>query len=210
MPAEDIREIREIQPTGPYTLWGYSFGARVAFEAAYQLEQSGERVRHLCLIAPGSPKVRAEEGKVYGQEASYQNPAYVSILFSVFAGGLHHPALPECLETVQDQQGFVAFIGRHFPDIDSEMAERIVNIVAETFEFSYSFHELSQRKVNAPVTILKASGDDYSFLENATGFSSTDPSVIELVGDHYGLLREEGIEELTEHIRTHSRKEDRL
>ena len=54
MAAEDIKAIKRQQPTGPYTLWGYSFGARVAFETAYQLEQAGEQVDHLFLIAPGS------------------------------------------------------------------------------------------------------------------------------------------------------------
>lgn len=38
MAMADVSEIRRVQPSGPYTLWGYSFGARVAFEAAWQLE----------------------------------------------------------------------------------------------------------------------------------------------------------------------------
>ncbi|MGY1439949.1 non-ribosomal peptide synthetase family protein [Streptomyces reniochalinae] len=57
MAAVDIAALRRVQPEGPYTLWGYSFGARVAFETAWQLEQSGERVEQLFLLAPGSPRV---------------------------------------------------------------------------------------------------------------------------------------------------------
>src|SRR4029450_12702493 len=55
MAAEDLRAITRIQPDGPYPLWGYSFGARVAFETAYQLERAGHTVENLFLIAPGSP-----------------------------------------------------------------------------------------------------------------------------------------------------------
>ncbi|MEK8168843.1 thioesterase domain-containing protein [Streptomyces sp. M19] len=64
MAARDVEEIRRVQPEGPYTLWGYSFGARVAFEAAYQLERAGQRVEHLFLIAPGSPRVEGASGGV--------------------------------------------------------------------------------------------------------------------------------------------------
>jgi thioesterase domain-containing protein len=43
MAAADLTEIRGVQPAGPYTLWRYSFGAPVAFEAAWQWEQAGRR-----------------------------------------------------------------------------------------------------------------------------------------------------------------------
>ncbi|WP_338494654.1 thioesterase domain-containing protein [Streptomyces sp. SJL17-4] len=61
MAAADVEAIRRRQPAGPYTLWGYSFGARVAFESAHLLEAAGEQVENLFLIAPGSPKVRSSE-----------------------------------------------------------------------------------------------------------------------------------------------------
>ncbi|WP_030322025.1 thioesterase domain-containing protein [Streptomyces flavochromogenes] len=78
MAAADVEAIRRRRPAGPYTLWGYSFGARVAFEAA------GEQVENLFLIAPGSPKVRSSETG----GADYGNPAFVTILYSVFAGSI--------------------------------------------------------------------------------------------------------------------------
>lgn len=45
-----VMAIREIQPTGPYRLGGYSFGALVAVETAHQLRASGENVEALFLI----------------------------------------------------------------------------------------------------------------------------------------------------------------
>jgi thioesterase domain-containing protein len=38
------RELRELQPAGPYQLLGYSGGGSIAFEIARQLELAGERV----------------------------------------------------------------------------------------------------------------------------------------------------------------------
>lgn len=201
MAAADVAEIRRVQPTGPYTLWGYSFGARVAFEAAWQLEQSGEQVANVLLICPGNPKVREADGDRHGRTASYRNPAYVTILFSVFAGSISGPDVRRCLEVVHDEASFVAFVHDRFPALDEQLITRIVQIVGQTYEFEYSFRELAERRLNAPVTIFKASGDDYSFIEGHSGYSAAPPTVVELAGDHYSVLKEQGVSELTTAIR---------
>lgn len=201
MAAEDIRAIRRVQPTGPYTLWGYSFGARVAFEAAHQLEQAGEQVENLVLIAPGSPKVRADDAVVHGNEPTYRNRAFVTILFSVFAGGISGPLLEECLRQAADDETFATFITTAFSGLDRELVERIVRIVRQTYEFTYTFRELAEHRIEAPVTIFKARGDDYSFIENRSGYSAESPTVIALQADHYSLLRDPDIDELVQTIR---------
>ncbi|MET9952864.1 amino acid adenylation domain-containing protein [Streptomyces sp. NPDC006339] len=190
MAAADVAAIRRRQPTGPYTLWGYSFGARVAFESAHLLEAAGEQVEHLFLIAPGSPKVRAESA---AGGASYDNPGFTRILFSVFAGALEDvPA--------KDREGFAAYVTERFPALDPELVARIIAIVEKTFAFTYTFRELTERTVSCPVTIFKARGDDYSFLETATGWSSRPPTVVELDADHYSLLRAPDLKELVKKI----------
>jgi len=50
-----IREIRKIQPTGPYFLGGSSFGGLGAFEMAQQLMSQGEKVALLALLDTGTP-----------------------------------------------------------------------------------------------------------------------------------------------------------
>jgi thioesterase domain-containing protein len=45
------QEIKQVQPTGPYNLGGYSFGAGVAFEMALQLQSKNkDDVRNLVLL----------------------------------------------------------------------------------------------------------------------------------------------------------------
>ena len=204
MTAADVPEIRSIQPKGPYTLWGYSFGARVAFEAAWQLEQAGEQVENLVLICPGNPKVRGADGDRHGREASYTNPVYVTILFSVFAGTISGPELDRCRAVAHDEDGFVSFVHDLFPDLDEPLIRRIIRIVEETYEFEYTFHELAERRLKAPVTIFKASGDDYSFIEDRSGYSVLPPTVVDLAGDHYSVLKEQGVAELASAIRIHT------
>ncbi len=45
-----VAAVRQVQPTGPYRLGGYSFGALVALEMAQQLRAAGESVDALILI----------------------------------------------------------------------------------------------------------------------------------------------------------------
>jgi acetoacetyl-CoA synthetase len=48
--SDYISEIRKVQPNGPYSIAGHSFGGRIAFEMAQQLLRSGEVVNFLGLI----------------------------------------------------------------------------------------------------------------------------------------------------------------
>src|SRR5262249_19149018 len=50
MATSYIAEMRSVQPQGPYSLVGYSFGGLVAYEIAQQLHRAGEQVDMLCLI----------------------------------------------------------------------------------------------------------------------------------------------------------------
>ncbi|MBD0690640.1 hypothetical protein BG452_31705 [Streptomyces sp. CBMA123] len=204
--AADVAELCRVQPEGPYTLWGYSFGARVAFEAAWQLEQAGQRVEELLLICPGNPEVRQADGRRYGRESSYANPGYVTILFSVFAGAISGPELERCLAETIDESTFVACVHRMLPALGAEVIRRNTRIVGETYEFEYSFRELAERRLAAPVTVLTASGDDYFFIEGSTGCSAAPPTTVELAGDHYGVLKEHGVLELAAAIRAVRRR----
>jgi amino acid adenylation domain-containing protein len=50
MASRYLVEIRTVQPSGPYRLGGWCFGAVVAFEMAHQLRAAGEQVTVLALI----------------------------------------------------------------------------------------------------------------------------------------------------------------
>ena len=199
MAADDLAEIRELQPRGPYRLWGYSFGARPAFEAAWHLEQLGERVEHLFLICPGNPRIPGDDR--FGRQASFDNPTYVAILFSVFAGTTTGPELQRCLDEVRDEDDFTAFVAAMQPSLSEPMIRRITRIVARTYEFEHGPRELAERRLAAPVTVFKAAGDDRSSLEDHPGLSGEAPDIVHLDADHYGALREPGVAELASAIR---------
>lgn len=200
MAQEDIAQIKTVQPDGPYTLWGYSFGARVAFEAAAQLEAQGETVEALCLLAPGAPITQIEREQRYSHRATFDNPVFVAILFSVFAHQIGGELLERCLAKCKSREAFIAFICQRFPLLHVDVVARIIHIVETTYKFSYTFDELKDRQISAPITIVKAQGDNYSFLDNAPVFSKQKPALIELDTDHFRLLKPDGINELLQKL----------
>jgi thioesterase domain-containing protein len=59
MAAHYIKEIRELQPEGPYYMGGTSAGGMVAFEMAQQLVAAGQDVAVLALFDTWSPHYRS-------------------------------------------------------------------------------------------------------------------------------------------------------
>jgi thioesterase domain-containing protein/acyl carrier protein len=196
MAAKDVAMIKKNQGAGPYTLWGYSFGARVAFEACYQLEQAGDVVENLYLIAPGSPRVENEQNITKNNEASFTNKKFITILYSVFMGTIKSKSLVECLAVVDSKDKFVNFICRLNNQLEKSLVMRIIDIVTMTFEFTYSFNELKQRQLKAPIKIIKAAGDDYSFIENNNVFSTIEPVIEQIEANHYTMLKTTHIDQL--------------
>ncbi|MFJ8862664.1 amino acid adenylation domain-containing protein [Streptomyces sp. NPDC102451] len=196
MVARDIELIRRIQPVGPYVLWGYSFGARVAFEVAYQLERQGQQVEEVILIAPGKPPVEVRGEVSAGAAVSFADTTFVSILYSVFAGKLEQPAVDECLAATHDEDSFIAFVCDRFEHLEHDLVRRIVGVVRRTFLFEYAPHELAERSIAAPVTVFRAEGDQGSFIDSGHVPSSAPPRISQLEADHYGLLRTGGVDEL--------------
>jgi hypothetical protein len=206
MAAKDVAMIKQHQGDGPYTLWGYSFGARVAFEACYQLEQAGDVVENLYLIAPGSPTVQVEQQ--YTREnlaqkdsnnnsaATFTNKKFITILYSVFMGTIKSDSLVECLAVVDTKEKFINFISGLNNQLETELVMRIIDIVMMTFEFTYSFNELKERQLKAAIKIIKATGDDYSFIENNDAFSTIEPVIEQIEANHYTMLKHTHIDQL--------------
>lgn len=65
-----VKQMRQVQRQGPYSLVGYSFGALVAFEMALQLESAGETV-NLTLL-DGSPEYVTLHCQTIGKKAGLE------------------------------------------------------------------------------------------------------------------------------------------
>ena len=58
MAAHYVKDMRVVQPRGPYFLGGYCFGGNVAYEMARQLDSQGEKVALLALLNCAPPNSR--------------------------------------------------------------------------------------------------------------------------------------------------------
>ncbi|PWI08957.1 amino acid adenylation protein [Streptomyces sp. NWU339] len=197
MAAADVRALRRVQPEGPYTLWGYSFGARVAFTAARRLEHSGEEVDRLVLLAPGSPRLPGPPSWT-AAGADFGDRTFRTILYSVFAGRTDGPLLDACLREGTDEESFARFVLRHFPDLGPTTVRRVIRVACRTYGW-----EPAPGPVTAPVTVLVAHGDEESFIERDPAFAAGASTVVRLDTTHYGLLRDPGVDELA-HVIRHS------
>jgi len=199
-----VREIRRVQPAGPYTLMGYSFGARVALEAARQLEHAGERVDRLVLIAPGSPRLAPDalagpRDAAPGTDPLYRDREFVAILFSVFTASVSDPALASCLDATGNEADFVRFVC-DYRGIDPDLAARIAALARLTYQLAPASGPVGGT-VAAPAVVLRASGDTPSFLETGGRYLRQPPAVVDLEAGHYAALKPEGVRELAAAIR---------
>jgi thioesterase domain-containing protein len=62
--AAYLRALREVQPSGPYLLGGWSSGAVIAFELAAQLQAQGETVARLVVADAPAPQTQPRPGDV--------------------------------------------------------------------------------------------------------------------------------------------------
>ena len=58
-----LKEIRSLQPDGPYILGGFCFGGLVALEAAQQLQAAGQKVALVVMIQTTHPRAQAFAGQ---------------------------------------------------------------------------------------------------------------------------------------------------
>lgn len=189
MAREDIKLIKKNQPYGPYALWGYSFGAKLVLEVAYQLEKLGDEVESVCLIAPGSPQLGSGIENTDTRRADFNNKVYLTLLFSVFVGKISGKELDECLDIVNDKESFIKFISAINSCMEVELIDRIINLVSITYEFNLNEYYLSDKKINSPIKIIESEGDSKYFVENIINLNiSNNITIINSVFDHYKIL----------------------
>jgi amino acid adenylation domain-containing protein len=202
MAAADIEHILAGNPQGPISLLGYSFGARVAFEAAAQLERAGHAVDRVVLVAPGSPRTELSPSNPDDGRADFDDAYFVQVLLSVFIGTVEdQETLADCRAQATDLESFCAFMSQVRPELPLELIEQITRVVLRTFKFRSTFSDLGEQQIQAPITLIKATGDDYSFIEGHHGYAASPPRVHDLDHDHYSILNGPGLDALAVTVR---------
>ncbi|MFB2921068.1 non-ribosomal peptide synthetase [Aerosakkonema funiforme] len=77
MAANCVKEIRTIQPNGPYFIGGHCFGGVVAFEIAQQLRAQGEEIALLALIDAFAPKPLPQNNLLWKTQAVFHKVSFL-------------------------------------------------------------------------------------------------------------------------------------
>ncbi|MCY1003734.1 thioesterase domain-containing protein [Myxococcus sp. MISCRS1] len=198
-----VDAMRKVQPSGPYLLGGWSLGGVIAYEMARQLREQGQRVELLALIdayAPGAVKApepsemdRLQVIGMFVQDLLGASLAHVELDLEALAA-MSPDAVLEHLR-VEGERAGVLPLGT---------APRQLQSLLQVFESNL---KAARRYVPRPtqerVVLLKATEHDAELPADG-GWSTLVGAGLErhpVVGSHYGVLREPGVQALSERLR---------
>lgn len=104
-----LREIRRVQPTGPYLLGGHSLGGQIAFEAARQLYLAGESVARIFVLDTFCPG-----GKAKSDQASWPDARWMQEFIEMIGEflGRQIPISPDSYSELSNAEQFALLHAR--------------------------------------------------------------------------------------------------
>lgn len=197
-----IDEVRQIQPSGPYALAGWSMGGVVAFEMARRLAARGESVNVLALIdsyapAAGEKDAGVEAGTLTrlfaqdmadmagvrwdGLDGQGAEADEETLLSGLLAAGQMQGAIPESLSFADLRDVFLLFKRNH-----------------------QALHDYVAGPYGGRLELFRAESGSGSMTDPTAGWSGLAQEGVEvqvLPGDHYSLLKAPHVEELAARLR---------
>jgi thioesterase domain-containing protein len=159
-----IQAIRTIQPEGPYSLGGHSFGGRVAFEMTRILEQLGQKVQQLVLLDCSAPE-RDEQGHDWDD---------TSLLIAFAAAlGLEIGGNIDLLSNIVADDELDHQIERILRDLKQHNLVlpdmRLIRFkgLFQVFNINNQMQYVPEGPVNASITLFKASSFQPRVIDNA-------------------------------------------
>lgn len=207
MAAHYIKEIREIQPAGPYFLGGRSMGGTIAFEMACQLKEVGEEVAVLALLdtypvgysrlVPESETKRNKLARVVKRiRCHYTNMSSLSFWDKprYVAGKLRYA--PDHIKIFSWRQLYCLFqkLGRPLPRRLCRVTE--INSMAA--------HDFVPQVFDGRVTLFWASDDLRASFDQVEGWrilAGGGIDVHEISGGHLNIIKEPYVAELADKLR---------
>jgi amino acid adenylation domain-containing protein/non-ribosomal peptide synthase protein (TIGR01720 family) len=193
-----IQEMKSIQPHGPYTLAGWSFGGMVAFEIARQLLQQGEAVAFLGVIDsyPYAPDPTAGE-EMLTPQAELQ--AFVYLLGDVMGSdyrNLQETLFVDALEHQQPLAWLLDEISRQGHRLVMEPA--IIQRIWQTLQHNVQLMQAYQpQPYGGRITLFCA--EESAPADGSQRWQALTPQPIETVwvsGEHQTMLNAAKVEKL--------------
>ncbi|CAG2061263.1 unnamed protein product [Timema podura] len=202
-----IKHVKEVQPVGPYSVGGYSFGATVAFEMGLQLESLGEQVS--LLLLDGSPayvsshtvNYKAKHNKHSKQSEEADALTYFISLFKEVdyqKTKAELQALPSWEARLSNSTGILSGTTPYPADQLAAAAESFYNKLSAADKYQPA------NKVSGEVTLFRAK-DNFVKLGNDYGLSKVCKRKVQIHaidGNHREILRGESMKKIAHILRS--------
>ncbi len=197
MAAHYIKDIRKVQPHGPYDLLGYSFGGTVVLEMAHQLRAMGEQVTMLGMI---DAKSRDYEEEIARLKPTGERVSNRVSQFSRNTGNLSPMArikyIAEKLNTRAIRFACMAAARMHMKQVPAFMRSAYdINYVA--------VHNYKPRPYDGRLTLFRASEQDIRgpYDLGWGNIFKQGVDIYDLTGDHERIFLEPNIDLLARSLR---------
>jgi len=215
MAAYYIQAIQTIQPQGPYFLGGHSFGGKVAFEMAQQLQKQGHKVALLAILDTTAPIPGGNPIDVDWDDARWLTEI-VGITERWFGKKLE--VLPEVLQNITPDEQLNYFKERLQMIIVLPPKTGITQIrgLVQVFKANSQTHYVPNEVYQTPIALFRASevnleaaaaisNKHYEILLNPTygwsDFSAEPIKIYSIPGDHISMMAKPHVQVLAEHLR---------
>lgn len=202
-----LKEIRNIQPHGPYLLGGWCYGGIIAFEMAQQLQRQNETVDLLAVIDAILPKTIIQSGKDDDAKLVLRLAEAIKNWFKIdFAISYN-----ELRDLALDEQFHLLFGKANLKISDTEMAQHLQsyklfkthiqamrNYVPQIYP-----HKITLFKASEIITHDFESHEFYTDdpLLGWSQYSQQTINLIEVPGNHFSIFNEPYVQELASQLK---------
>lgn len=208
MAAHYLKEIRRIQPKGPYHFLGYSFGGIVVLEMAHQLLNAGETVGLLGMLDTRARDYTPEMPNEDKSEKLQKQGRLMGFFRSNKGHGSGKAWAEFFLKDLKERWV------RYVTTIAAKMFSTLPAFLKNTHEINaVAARNYRPRPFSGKLTLFRASKQTNVNIPSDNGWSSIFEEGIEIheiPGDHWQVLSEPGIDVLAKTIHSCLSRFDRL
>ncbi|MEM9924049.1 MAG: amino acid adenylation domain-containing protein [Cyanobacteria bacterium P01_D01_bin.50] len=209
--AHHIKAIRTVQPQGPYFLGGHSFGGKVVFEMAQQLQKEGQLVSSLVLMDV-QVEIPLPEKNVINRDSA----KCINDLAVIYEGILEKDLLvkPEVLQRISEAEQ-ISYFQERLKIAGHNLSEGDLRQILQVYTANIQAHtQYIPTKIDSTsITFFRASelgimGDYLPDLAMSKAYPSwgwqqlsVKPVEIQIVpGNHFTMLQEPHVKVLAQHL----------
>ncbi|MDX7987390.1 amino acid adenylation domain-containing protein [Xenorhabdus sp. 12] len=211
--ANYLQAIRHMQPHGPYSIGGWSYGGFVAFEMARQLKEQGEEVADLFVL---DTVVVSNEMKREVNEEALLRWFFWELLWLNEGATLPAQSLPEHTISLQEQFEYITEQAIATGAIPKGSSRAVIQRLFDVYRTNWkAASDYAACKADISMTLLHATrplpevlrsmhdavGSEYRDPQNGWGRKTTGHiNVIDVLGDHLEVMEEPYVEEVAKVI----------